>query len=148
MRYLVAAAICAFLFFYWSALSERLHSPFHAYNVHGIPATNATLGFGRIFAVSKDGSPRRKGLIHAANVTEIDITIPAQPRWTLEDEENFRLPENSTVGRGSLLAWLGHLHALRECVSPQPPNPQPGACILMESQIRKLRRRDGPHPRR
>ncbi|KAH7061387.1 hypothetical protein B0J12DRAFT_592712 [Macrophomina phaseolina] len=114
LRYLVAAAICAFLFLYWSALTDRLHSPFHSYNVHGIPATNSTLGFGRIFAVSKEGSPRRQGLIHAANVTEIDITIPEQPRWTLEDEENFRLPENSTLGRGSLLAWLGHLHALRE----------------------------------
>lgn len=118
MRYLVAAAIAASLFFYWSAITDRLSSPFHEYNVHGIPATNSTLGFGRIYAVSKQGSPRREGLIHAANVTEIDITIPEQPHWTLEDEENFRLPENSTLGRGSLLAWLGHLHALREYVRP------------------------------
>ncbi|EOD44296.1 glycosyltransferase family 25 protein [Neofusicoccum parvum] len=114
MRYLVAAAVCACLFLYWSALSDRWSSPLQRFNAHGIPATNATLGFGRIYAVSKEGSPRRKGLIHNANVTEIDITIPAQPRWTLEDEENFRLPVNSTLGRGSLLAWLGHLHALKE----------------------------------
>lgn len=118
MRYLVAAAVCACLFLYWSALSDRWSSPLQRFNAHGIPATNATLGFGRIYAVSKEGSPRRKGLIHNANVTEIDITIPAQPRWTLEDEENFRLPVNSTLGRGSLLAWLGHLHALKECVRP------------------------------
>lgn len=120
MRYLVAAAIAVCLFLYWSTLSGRLASPFQRFNSHGIPATNATLGFGRIFAVSKQGSPRLKGLIQAANVTDIDITVPIQPRWTLEDEENFRLPENSTLGRGSLLAWLGHLHALRECVCPLP----------------------------
>ena len=123
LRYLVAAAIAAALFFYWSAIAEHLPSPFQQYNVQGIPATNSTLGFGRIYAVSKQGSPRRRGLIHAANVTEIDITIPQQPRWTLEDEEDFRLPVNSTLGRGSLLAWLGHLHALRECVRPSPRAP-------------------------
>ncbi len=75
---------------------------------------NSTLGYGRIYVISTPDSPRRKLLVHAANVTEMDLTIPVQPQWTEEDQDKFRLRENSTLGRGSLLAWLGHLHALRE----------------------------------
>ena len=78
-----------------------------------IPAANSTLGFGRIFVVSTESSPRRNTLIHAANVTELDLTIPIQPTWTEEDQDRFRAKENSVVKRGSLLAWLGHLHVLR-----------------------------------
>ncbi|KAF2085226.1 glycosyltransferase family 25 protein, partial [Saccharata proteae CBS 121410] len=75
--------------------------------------SNATLGFGHVYVLSKEDSPRREGLIQAANVTDIEIDIPSQPRWTWEDEQNFRLEENSTIRRGSLLAWLGHLNTLR-----------------------------------
>nr|OQO26603.1 hypothetical protein B0A51_08284 [Rachicladosporium sp. CCFEE 5018] len=74
---------------------------------------NTTLGFGAIIAVSRPGSSRREGLIRAANITEIDITIPDQPQWTAEDIANLRAAENSTITRGSALAWLGHLTAIR-----------------------------------
>lgn len=64
-------------------------------------------------AVSREGSPRREGLLLAANITEIDITIPAQPKWTDEDVKHLRADKDSTITRGSALAWLGHLNALR-----------------------------------
>lgn len=70
---------------------------------------NSTLGFGAIYVVSKADSPRRHGLLQAANVTEIDLTIPSQPKWT---EEDFGGRKKSS--KGSLMAWLGHLHLLRQ----------------------------------
>lgn len=77
-----------------------------------VPA-NRTLGFGAIIAVSKEGSERRHGLLQAANVTEIDLTIPIQPSWSEEQLEEFRAGEGSAVERGSILAWLGHHVALK-----------------------------------
>jgi hypothetical protein len=79
--------------------------------------TNSTLGFGAILVVSKDGSERRPALIQAANVTEIDLTIPAQPKWTDEDVKNFKNGPESKMGTGSIMAWLGHHNALQwyEC---------------------------------
>ncbi|KAF4585991.1 glycosyltransferase family 25 protein [Ophiocordyceps camponoti-floridani] len=74
---------------------------------------NATLGFGRIYAVSVNGSPRRRRLIKASNVTELFLTIPEQPEWTETRLNRFRLREGSKIAEGSMLAWLGHLHALR-----------------------------------
>ncbi|KAK1756753.1 glycosyltransferase family 25 protein [Echria macrotheca] len=73
---------------------------------------NSTLGFGAIYVVSKADSPRRHGLLQAANVTDIDLTIPSQPKWT---EKDFGSPERKS-SRGSLLAWLGHLHLLRQFI--------------------------------
>lgn len=64
-------------------------------------------------AVSRLGSTRRKSLVFAANITEIDITIPAQPHWTDGDIANLRAERASIVTQGSALAWLGHLNALR-----------------------------------
>ena len=64
-------------------------------------------------AVSREGSPRREGLLLAANITEIDITIPVQPKWTDEDVSEFRADRDSRISKGSALAWLGHLNALR-----------------------------------
>ncbi|RDA95109.1 hypothetical protein CP533_2188 [Ophiocordyceps camponoti-saundersi (nom. inval.)] len=77
-------------------------------------ASNSTLGFGRIYVVSQKDSPRRQTIVQAANVTELTLTIPLQPVWTEDDERNFRLPKDSSIQRGSLLAWLGHLHALQQ----------------------------------
>lgn len=77
-------------------------------------SSNSTLGFGRIYVVSQQGSPRRSSITQAANVTELDLDIPTQPLWTEEDEHNFRLARGSTIGKGSLLAWLGHLHVLHQ----------------------------------
>lgn len=77
-------------------------------------SSNSTLGFGKIYVVSQPGSPRRKALLQAANVTELQLSIPEQPVWTAEDERTFRLAKDSTIGKGSLLAWLGHLNTLKE----------------------------------
>ncbi|KAK5162926.1 uncharacterized protein LTR77_011087 [Saxophila tyrrhenica] len=74
---------------------------------------NATLGFGAVLAVSREGSPRREGLLLASNITEIDITIPDQPKWTEEDVNRIRADRDSRISRGSALAWLGHLNALQ-----------------------------------
>lgn len=49
----------------------------------------------------------------AANITEIDLTIPLQPKWTDEDINKLRADRDSRILRGSALAWLGHLNALR-----------------------------------
>ncbi|KAM0723989.1 hypothetical protein Q7P37_000980 [Cladosporium fusiforme] len=84
---------------------ELAHTP--------IEPANATLGFGTILAVSRKESPRRSGLILAANITSIDIAIPPQPIWTPEDISHLRANRTSTITRGSALAWLGHLNALR-----------------------------------
>jgi hypothetical protein len=73
---------------------------------------NSTLGFGAILAVSKEGSSRRPGLLQAANVTDIDITIPKQPVWTDQQVDEFRNGEEAGT-RGSILAWMGHHNALR-----------------------------------
>lgn len=69
--------------------------------------------FGRILAVSRQHSPRREGLLLAANITDLDISIPVQPIWTDEDVLNLRAEQGSSITRGSALAWLGHLNALR-----------------------------------
>lgn len=77
-----------------------------------IPA-NRTLGFGAVVVVSKDASDRRHSLLQAANVTDIDLTIPPQPRWTEGDVQKFRAGQEKGVQRGSILAWMGHHNALR-----------------------------------
>ncbi|KAF2023641.1 hypothetical protein EK21DRAFT_118552 [Setomelanomma holmii] len=77
-----------------------------------VPA-NSTLGYGTILAVSHFSSPRRASLLWAANLTDIDIVIPEQPAWTEEDVRNFQAKEHSTISKGSALAYLGHLIALK-----------------------------------
>ncbi|KAF2278754.1 uncharacterized protein EI97DRAFT_431006 [Westerdykella ornata] len=82
----------------------------------GIPRTlaaNETLGFGAVLVVSKQGSRRRHALIQAANVTDIELTIPRQPKWTEEQLEDFSNGEDMAEHRGSMLAWLGHHNVLK-----------------------------------
>jgi hypothetical protein len=74
---------------------------------------NSTLGFGTIIAVSHAQSLRRASLLWAANLTDVDIVIPEQPVWTEDDLEEFRSAEGSKISRGSTLAWMGHLNALK-----------------------------------
>lgn len=74
---------------------------------------NKTLGFGAVLVVSKEDSSRRHSLLQAANVTDIELTIPPQPKWTENDVERFRNDEDNGVYKGSILAWLGHHNALR-----------------------------------
>ncbi|KAF1968735.1 hypothetical protein BU23DRAFT_540726 [Bimuria novae-zelandiae CBS 107.79] len=79
--------------------------------VHG--GVNATLGFGAVVAVSHASSPRREGLLWAAKLTGVEITIPPQPQWTEDDLQAFKSKKSSKIDRGSALAWMGHLNALR-----------------------------------
>ncbi|EOA90422.1 hypothetical protein ACJQWK_07663 [Exserohilum turcicum] len=74
--------------------------------------TNRTLGFGAVVVVSKEGSSRRHRLIQAANVTDFDLTIPAQPEWTEGDIQRF-INGQPDAQKGSVLGWLGHHNALR-----------------------------------
>ncbi|KAF2448488.1 glycosyltransferase family 25 protein [Karstenula rhodostoma CBS 690.94] len=78
---------------------------------HG--TVNSTLGFGALVAVSHAASPRREGLLWSAKLTGIDITIPEQPQWTDGHLQAFKSPQGSRITRGSALAWMGHLNALR-----------------------------------
>lgn len=75
-------------------------------------AANSTLGFGAIYAVSRKDSPRRQSLLSAASLTNLDITIPAQPVWTTTHIDKIKALENSSLNRGSALAWLGHRNVL------------------------------------
>lgn len=75
--------------------------------------TSCFYQFGAVIAVSRQQSSRREGLLFAANITKIDISIPVQPLWTDEDIAQLRADEVSTITRGSALAWLGHLNALQ-----------------------------------
>ena len=72
---------------------------------------------GLVLAVSSSNSPRRASLIQAANVTEIDITIPTQPLWTENDTQNFKSSPYSSMKNGTILAWLGHLNTLQRFVT-------------------------------
>lgn len=75
-------------------------------------SSNSTLGFGTVVVVSKAGSERRHALVQAANVTEVELTVPAQPQWSEGDVKLF-VNGQENVQRGSMLAWLGHRNALR-----------------------------------
>ncbi|KAI9685744.1 MAG: hypothetical protein M1822_004304 [Bathelium mastoideum] len=105
---LLVAFCTTFLFFYL-----RFASPSGPASARGLTPANSTLGFGALVAVSKPESARREGLLFAANITGLDITIPYQPEWTDGDVLGLISPEGSTMDRGSALAWLGHLNALR-----------------------------------
>lgn len=104
---LAALAILSQLF-----MAYRYHS-FSLQPWSSIPdPANTTLGFGGIYAVSRKGSPRRQSLMNAASLTNLDIAIPVQPTWTEKDIASIQAPENSTLDRGSALAWLGHRNAI------------------------------------
>lgn len=93
------------------SLSRRPGGSFVEIPTH---SSNSTLGFGRIYVVSQGGSPRRKRITQAANVTDLQLNFPEQPIWTEHDVELFKLAHGSSIPKGSLFAWLGHVHALRQ----------------------------------
>ncbi|KAF2182018.1 glycosyltransferase family 25 protein [Zopfia rhizophila CBS 207.26] len=112
--FLVAVTLVLVLVFYHRD-ADRIYSQFSS-PVETIPdktPANKTLGFGAVVVVSKEGSSRRHSLLQAANVTDIDLTIPLQPKWTDEDVEKFRDGGENKATRGSILAWMGHHNALR-----------------------------------
>ena len=73
---------------------------------------NRTLGFGAVVVVSKQSSDRRHSLVQAANVTDVELTIPPQPKWTDSDIQKFVNGQDGAQ-TGSVLAWLGHNNVLR-----------------------------------
>ena len=52
--------------------------------------------------------------MRAASLTNINVNIPVQPKWTETDIARIRADENSVLDRGSALAWLGHHNALEK----------------------------------
>lgn len=103
---LLSAIFLAILIFLFNQL-RLVHRP------ETLSPSNSTLGFGTIIAVSHVQSPRRPALLWAANLTDLEIVIPEQREWTEGDLQEFRANESSTISRGSALAWLGHLNALK-----------------------------------
>lgn len=111
---LIALALTLLLFTYTRDADHIYRQWTSSLNTqHSNTPANRTLGFGAAIVVSKDGSERRHSLLQAANVTDIDLTIPQQPMWTDDDIEAFRNGQEDKVQVGSLLAWLGHRNALK-----------------------------------
>lgn len=112
---LLAALTLFFIaIFYHKEKADRIYQQWSASiapHSMNLPA-NKTLGFGAVVVVSKDGSDRRHSLVQAANVTDINLTIPQQPDWTEGDVYRF-INGQANAQRGSILAWLGHHNALR-----------------------------------
>lgn len=114
---LFIALVTLFLYFHSGASSStRPNFPIASYASEATVATNATLGFGGLWAVSGPGSPRRDHLEQAALATGLELTIPTQPTWTDEDVDNFKWPNKSEseVTTGTVKAWLSHHVVLRE----------------------------------
>jgi hypothetical protein len=86
---------------------------------HALSPANSTLGFGAIIAVSHARSPRRPGLLWAANLTDLEIEISEQAEWTVGEVEEFKAKEGSSISTGSAKAWMGHLHALKWYIALQ-----------------------------
>ncbi|KAF2822254.1 hypothetical protein CC86DRAFT_331157 [Ophiobolus disseminans] len=111
---LLAVTLVLILLFYQINHADRIYQQWSfSFELRPtkLPA-NSTLGFGAIVAVSRDDSKRRHSLVQAANVTDLDLTIPRQPNWTEGDLQRF-VNGQTDIQRGSMLAWLGHHNALR-----------------------------------
>ncbi|KAI5197304.1 hypothetical protein E4T42_09216 [Aureobasidium subglaciale] len=120
-RFVVIAVVALVLFLLYtyaghpspSSVSSAVQAGLQYFlHVPDLPAANATLGFGAIVAVSQLTSKRRESLLLAANITELNITIPDQPVWTDSDVEKFKTKNHSLITRGSAMAWMGHLNVL------------------------------------
>ena len=120
---LLAAATVLLIIFFYHRNSEFIRLQWTTATATSSPSSiatepqrhpaNKTLGFGAVLVVSKEGSERRHSLLQAANVTDIELTIPHQPTWTEGDVESFVDGQEDYVQKGSILAWLGHLNVLR-----------------------------------
>ncbi len=98
----ITAIILLILYFHSTNPPQHFH----------LTPTNATLEFGTILAVSRANSPRQPSLLWAANLTGLEVVLPAQPAWTDTDVRTFRADKGSTISNGSARAWMGHLNAL------------------------------------
>jgi len=114
---LIGFSLLASLLFYYRNSARDLYTQLPTFSRPQSIAENApsntTLGFGAVIVVSKEGSERQPGLLQAANVTGIDLTIPSQPAWGEDDLSRFREGRKSDISAGSIYAWLGHNNALK-----------------------------------
>jgi hypothetical protein len=107
---LLVLAVTVLLFIFHK--NDRIRSRWASYRSSNVGlSANRTLGFGAIVVVSKEGSARRRALLQAANVTDIELTIPQQPHYSENEVENFR--GGVEEGRGSILAWMAHRNCLQ-----------------------------------
>jgi hypothetical protein len=114
--YTLGAIVILLVLSFKSPFGHRVLSSGTSYKGASEPA-NSTLGFGTIYVVSgADGGERRHAIIQAANVTEIDLTIPQLPKWTDEDEKKFNEGIEPPVSRGTVFAWMSHRLILEQYV--------------------------------
>jgi len=112
----VAAGLIVLLF-----LSRETIKPLTGYHfdrlVHADDtAANQTLGFQKVMVLSRHPSWRTRGLRAAANITQIELTIPAQPRNPKELVEAFqRIGPDDLIHplTGSATAWLAHIDMIK-----------------------------------
>lgn len=110
--YILLALSFVTLFVYFRS---SVTSGIRGFSATHITPANSTLGFGALYVVSGPGSPRRDGLIQAANVTELRFTIPDLPAWSDQQVMAFRGSDSSTtITNGSVRAWLSHNLVLNE----------------------------------
>lgn len=114
---LIGLSLVASLLFYYRHSAHDLYTQLPSFtrpqSVAQNAPSNSTLGFGAVVVVSKDGSERQPGLLQAANVTGIDLTIPSQPPWSEADIKKFGEGRDAGITLGSIYAWLGHNNALQ-----------------------------------
>jgi hypothetical protein len=118
LNLLIGLSLLAAVLFYYRHSARDLYTQLPSFSRPASIArnspSNTTLGFGAVVVVSKAGSERQLGLLQAANVTGIDLTIPSQPSWSEDDINKFRQGrDHSDITTGSVYAWLGHNNALR-----------------------------------
>ncbi|OJJ95598.1 glycosyltransferase family 25 protein [Aspergillus aculeatus ATCC 16872] len=77
-------------------------------------AANSTLGFQAIFALSAGPSWRTRGLLAAANLTGLEITLPPQPPISAAVVTAFQaLGDGTHPTQGASKAWLAHLDLIK-----------------------------------
>ncbi|KAI1281397.1 glycosyltransferase family 25 protein [Xylaria sp. FL0933] len=86
-----------------------------------VAATNETLGFQKILALSTGPSWRTRGLAAAAQLTGLQITVPphpSNPPELVNAFANIGKEQGAAVPRpGSAMAWMGHLDLLKHIIA-------------------------------
>lgn len=96
--------------------SSTSHESHHASLSGAQAASNSTLGFQKILALSRTPSWRSRGLLKAAKYTGLDIDIPKQAQWSPEFVDAFRSMGSTGMPhpkQGAALAWLAHLDLVK-----------------------------------
>lgn len=94
--------------------NEHIRAPSAVKGAHA--ASNSTLGFQKILALSHSSSWRSRGLLKAADYSGLDIEIPKQAQWSPELVNAFRYMGPigcSHPKQGAALAWLAHIDLIK-----------------------------------